>query len=280
MSAAAEVGLTAGREIRKNLRSTKGIAMFALFVVGGLLLPLGKILIDRLAKSEGGQMPSDEAIRQGKLFALTKVHGETMAKYLVDCPTALLILFKATLFFFPLLILMVGFDAISGETQHRTMRYMTPRARRASIAIGKGLGVWGVTAIMLLVLYGTSWIMMLIDGGNPAGAVLSWGTRLWLFAAVYGGAYVGLIMLMSSIFRTPVVSLFTAFGVMVAMGLTRTILDLFDSTKAITWAFPAQYEEWLLSPDPSRVVSACAVLVAWGALCLMGATEIVRRKDI
>ena len=280
MSAQAEVAVTAEREIRKNLRSAKGIAMFVLFVLGGLVPRLISLLVQRYAKEAGLEQIPEEAIREGKMRMLTSSYGDAMAAYLVDCPTMLYGLFQGTLLFLPIVVLMVGFDTIAGETQHRTLRYYTPRSQRASLAIGKTLGVWGVAALMLFVLHGTTWILALIEGKTAAGLVLSWGVRLWAFSIVYAAAYVGLTALMSSIFKTPVVALFVGIGSWVIMGILRFAFAEFDATKPLTWAFPATYEKWLLSNDLTHVLGGCAVLLAWGATCALGATEILRRRDI
>ena len=280
MSAQAEVAVTAQREIRKNLRSAKGIAMFVLFVLGGLIPRLISLLLQRYAKEAGLEQIPDEAIREGYLKMLSSQYGDAMGQFLVDCPKMLYGLFQGTLLFLPIVVLMVGFDTIAGETQHRTLRYYTPRAQRSSLAIGKSLGVWGVAALMLFVLHGTTWVLTLIEGKTSATLVLSWGLRLWLYATVYAAAYVGLTTLMSAIFRTPVVALFVGVGAWVIMGILRFSFEYAESTKPLTWAFPGAYEKWLLSNDVTHVLGGCAVLLAWGAVCALAATEILRRRDI
>jgi ABC-type transport system involved in multi-copper enzyme maturation permease subunit len=280
MSAQAEVLITAEREIRKNLRSAKGIAMFALFVIGGLIPRLLDLLAQRYAKDMGVTIPPDEVLQQAKVDLFTKQFGEAGGKYLADCPMMLYWLFQGTLTFLPLVILMVGFDTIAGETQHRTLRYMTPRANRASIAIGKALGVWGVAALMIFVLHATTWVLTLIEGKTGTGLVFSWGLRLWAFAAVYAAAYVGITTLLSSVFKIPVVALFAGVGVWAVMGIMRFGFSFSEKLQAATWAFPASYDKWLLSPDPTYVAGAIAVLLAWGATCVILATEILRRKDV
>jgi ABC-type transport system involved in multi-copper enzyme maturation permease subunit len=278
-----EVGLTAAREMRKNLRSTKGIAMFALFVLGGvgaslIYLQLSRYLMGQATEKVGAV--TDEMLRKGKLEALTQGFPEATANYLVDCPTVLLFLFKGTLLALPLLILMIGFDSIAGETQHRTLRYLAPRAHRGSIVVGKALGLWAVTAVMVAVLHVTVWGMLIIDGSEKLAAVASWGGRLWVFAVLYAGAYVGLSVLISSFFRVPVVALFVGAGLIFTMGVTSLILGHFDSTKSLVYAFPSNYDMWLVSHDPMRVAGAVGFLLAWGAACLTLTTEIVRRRDV
>jgi ABC-type transport system involved in multi-copper enzyme maturation permease subunit len=276
MLSAREVGIVAQRELLRNLRSTKGIAMFSLFFLGGLVPAVIQLMIRRWA----GDVP-DEVARSGFQTFLEKSHGsEAIAKHLVGAPPIVYFLFQGTLIFLPLLVLVVGFDQIVGEVQHRTLRYSSVRAARSSIVTGKALGIWGVVAVMISVLHLTVWMISLIQGGRAAGATFSWGGRFLLFSVFCAGAYVGFASLMSSLFRTPIVALFVGAGVGFAIWLANGILGAFATTERITWAFPNRYERLLVEPDPLRVVLGLGLFVAWGAACAGLASFIVSRRDV
>lgn len=257
--------------------------MFVLFFLGGAIPSVGQVLFTRLVDTATmSELPLEE--RQ-QMFegALTQLkYTEATAKHLSTCPPPLFIfLFKGALFFLPALILLIGFDQIAGEIQHRSIRYLAGRARRSAIVAGKALGVWGVIATMTLVLSATVWTVMLIRGGYPASLVLSWGLRIWIFTVASAAAYVGLTALVSSFFRTPIVALFVGVAALFGLWLTGSILGFFDATQAATWAFPSTYESKLLvSPDPLHVVGGVVALVAWGAAMVAGAAAIVSRRDI
>lgn len=279
-----EVGLTAAREMRKNLRSTKGLAMFALFVLGGvgassIYLKVTQALLEKASEVTGGQL-TDDALRESKLGALRSSFPDDTANYLVNCPAVLLWLFKSTLWALPLLILMMGFDSIAGETQHRGLRYVAPRAHRASIVVGKALGLWAIASLMIAVLHVSVWGVLLANGSEQLGDILSWGSRFWLFASFYAASYVGLTILLSSIFRLPVVALFAGTGLVFLMGLVSLIFGQIERLQPLQHLFPSHYDTWLLSHDPLRVVSGIAVLLAWGATCITITSEIVRRRDL
>ena len=55
MAVREEVSLVARNEIRKNLRSTKGIVMFVFFMLGGMLPTVGSIILNNMLKSAGGK---------------------------------------------------------------------------------------------------------------------------------------------------------------------------------------------------------------------------------
>lgn len=283
MSPVMEAGLTAQRELRRNLRSAKGIAMFVLFFLGGAIPSVGQILLGQVVDTKT-MMEAPLEVRQELFENLLKQmkFDEVTAKYLSKCPMELFVyLFKGALFFLPWLILLVGFDLIAGEIQHRSIRYLAGRARRSAIVAGKALGVWGVVAVMTLVLDATVCTVMLIKGDYPAGLVFSWGGRIWIFTVAAGAAYVGLTTLVSSFFRTPIVALFVGMAVMFAVLLTGWILARFDATATVAWAFPSAYESKLLvSPNPLHVIAGLAGLVGWGAIMVAGAAAIVSRRDI
>jgi ABC-type transport system involved in multi-copper enzyme maturation permease subunit len=276
MISAREVGVVAQRELLRNLRSTKGIAMFALFFLGGLLPAVIRLMIRKLA----GDTPEEvtHALFEGYLGK--RFGNDAVVHYLSTAPQTIYFLFEGTLTFLPLLVLVVGFDQIAGEIQHRTLRYSAGRATRPSIVLGKAIGIWGVVAVMISVLHVTVWIVALVQGGQGTGAVFSWGARVLLFSVVGASAYVGFASLMSSLFRTPIVVLFVGAGVGFAIWLSNAILGAFTSTERITWIFPNRYEKLLFEPDPLTVLGGLGLFVAWGALCVASSSLIVSRRDV
>jgi ABC-type transport system involved in multi-copper enzyme maturation permease subunit len=285
MLSAREVGIVAQRELYRNLRSTKGIAMFSLFLLGGLVFSmlvstfLG-LLLKKAAQQAGMTSIPDEVQRQLFEGYLSEFYDEPTAKHLGGAPAVLYFLFRGTLIFLPFLVLLVGFDQLAGEIQHRTIRYTVGRAQRASIVVGKALGVWGVISVMVLVLHVTVWIFLVARGGGSFGQVLSWGGRFWLFSSVCAASYVGFSAIVSALFRTPVVALFAGIGAGAVLWLSYGLLGLFPRTEAATWAFPNAYEKLMLLPGPLQVLGGSALFIAWGALCVAGATLIMVKRDV
>lgn len=276
MISAREVGVVAQRELLRNLRSTKGIAMFALFFLGGLLPAVVRLMARKLA----GDTPEEVAHAFFETYLSKKFGNDSIVHYLADAPPTIYFLLEGTLTFLPLLVLVVGFDRIAGEIQHRTLRYSAGRAARPSIVLGKAIGIWGVVAVMISVLHVTVWVIALVQGGTGVGSVLSWGGRVLLFSVVGAGAYVGFTSLMSSLFRTPIVVLFVGAGVGFAIWLTHGILGIFPSTERLTWIFPNRYEKLLFEPDPLVVLGGLGLFIAWGALCVAASSLIVSRRDV
>ncbi len=270
----------AQRELLRNLRSAKGVAMFVLFFLGGALPSMADVLLfDRANATLEKRREMFEAVLASPRFIFN--YDEATAAYLSRCPSSIfLFLFKGMLYFLPLLVLMIGFEQLAGEVQHRGIRYVAGRARRSSIVVGKALGVWAVVSVMVLVLHVTVWTAIIVRGTDQAGNVLSWGARVWAFAVADAAAYVGLTALVSSWFRTPIVALFVGIALFFGLWLTAVILDAFKATEAAAWAFPGTYERLLSSPEPLRVLGGIGALLAWGAVMVGITVAIVERRDI
>jgi ABC-type transport system involved in multi-copper enzyme maturation permease subunit len=285
MLSAREVGIVAQRELYRNLRSTKGIAMFSLFLLGGLVFSmlvstiLGGLLKGAAQRAGLSSIPDDI---QRQLFEgyLSEVYDAPTAKHLGAAPVVAYFLFQGTLVFLPFLVLLVGYDQLAGEIQHRTIRYTVGRAQRASIVVGKALGVWGVISVMVLVLHLTVWVFILARGGGSLGQLLSWGGRFWLFSSVCAASYVGFSVIVSALCRTPAVALIVGIGAGALLWLLYRMLGVFPETRAATWAFPNAYEKLLVLPGALQVLGGSALFIAWGALCVAAATLILIKRDV
>jgi ABC-type transport system involved in multi-copper enzyme maturation permease subunit len=282
MSMLSEVGLTAARELRRNLKSAKGLAMGTLFLLGGtggslLYAQVARYALDRMSQ---GQTIPDSALRELKLEALKQTYPEATASYLVDCPSVLLLLFKGTLLAIPLLTLLAGFDSVSGETQHRTLRYFAARAGRPSLVLGKTLGIWATVSGMLLLLHLAVWMIALIHKDGTVAQLAAWGPKLWLLSLACAACYAGITTLFSALFRTPAVALFVGVAALAGMGVLGLIFGFLDEAEKLSYLLPGKYDGLLISHEPVKVLGAVGALAAWAALTTGVASELVRRRDL
>ncbi len=289
MNPLSEVGLTCLREMRKNLRSAKGIVMGLLFLLGGgaasLIYMALKALADRFSN---GQPVPDEQVQALREKLWSGVWNPEIGAYLSHSPLIFVALFKATLWFIPFMTLMIGFEQIAGDLQHRTIRYTAVRARRTSIVAGKALAIWGVVSVLLLALHMFVWIVTLLRGDATLLQTLSWGPRMWAFSAVFTAAYAGSTILASSLTRRPVLSLFLGlimFSFVWVMDVAVDAVHALDNDKYrwfenVGFAIPDWYEVWLVSPRPVEVIGAIIILLAFGVGTTALAAYIVTRRDL
>src|SRR5690606_25790937 len=111
-------------------------------------------------------------------------------------------------FLLPLVAIALGFDAINGEYNRRTMsRILSQPIYRDALLTGKFLGCLLVIAQCLLVL----WLLViglgiLLLGLPPSGEEILRGLAFLLASFVYAGVWLGVAMVFSTIFRSPATS--------------------------------------------------------------------------
>lgn len=287
MAITSEVGLTAARELRKNMRSAKGAAMAVMFLLGGvgsslIYLKLSSYALDAIKEQVGEGVTSEQMatmLREAKLQGLKKLYSEETAAYLVECPSVLLSLFRGTLLAIPLLTLLAGFDLVAGETQHRTMRYFVNRASRPAVVAGKALGLWLMVSAMLALLHVVVWGIAVGKGEGTVQQMLSWGGRWLLLSTACAACYAGITTLISSLFRTPPVALFVGVAALMTLGVVGLISSV-SGAEIFQYLLPGRYDSLMMSHNATMVLSAVGGLLAWAALTTWTAAEVVRRRDV
>lgn len=259
MNAFAEVTLITGRELRKSFRSVKGIILFVLALLGGLGITMIGLAISRFADRAMMDKKGLDAdgLRMLKVAALTEVYGEEQAKFLVDVPDVLMVMFNVMVWLAPLFIVLLGFDSLSGELQHRTVRFWSIRSRRWSYFVSKVTGVWAANAIVWLVMVMFVALIAVARGDAAGASCFTWGLRLWLTALPMSAAWAAYSTLVASQFRTPMLSLLGTLGAFFVVWILYVIngaLVAYGKTsfEGMMWLYPNYYDKYLLAPQFGR----------------------------
>ena len=298
MSPAAEITLVAGRELRKSIRSVKGIILGILTLLGSFLAVLICIWIESGVRQDLG-VDSTAAYQEAYESAATKAGTDpTIAHYMAHMPLSLVMFLKVLVWIGPALVALLGFDSISGDLQHRGVRYWTVRTRRWSYLLGKFFGLWGIVATVTLALTVISSIAVLIRGYITVGDFFTWGLRCWLISAMIVGTWASVATFVSSRFKTPLLALLSTFAAFFCMWLPGFIgwavrwgsaIQNSKSAAARTivtnihwyeYLYPNGYDDLLLSPRPldfAKGAAACGVYM----LVFVGlATVLFAKKDV
>jgi len=182
-----------------------------------------------------------------------------------------------------MLVILMAYDQLCGEVQFRTIRYMTIRSHRASLIVGKALGMWLVAGVISLIVALITWIATIAIGGVSVGNVFSYGFHFWAVTAAFSLAYVGLTTLVSSISRTPTVAAMTTLGIAFGIWILKKYTAMDSCPGAIKWLhqiIPGSWEEKLLSPRVQDFGVGMLVCLAFGAVCVALSALWLRRKDI
>jgi ABC-type transport system involved in multi-copper enzyme maturation permease subunit len=285
MNPGAEVLLVAQREIRKNLRSAKGVVLLVLSLLGGAIVALILAFVAQkqheiLAEQLKGLPPEAAAELTTKVqrqIILQLGDGdEALGDALAKAPGALLGVLKVTVWIGPALIAILGFDAVSGEIQHRTVRFWTVRSRRASFYVGKVLGLWAVVSLLTLLVHLLVWIIV-IARGETAGAVLEWGPRLWGITLPISLVWCAIAQLVGSQFRQPILSLLVTFASFFGLWIG-FVLAISGKAPPLLYLYPNAFDTWLIHPHVDRLLEGLAICVGSAAVYIgAGAAAFVQR---
>jgi ABC-type transport system involved in multi-copper enzyme maturation permease subunit len=283
----AEIWLIVAREFRKGIRSVKGLLMLGLSLLGAVASVMR--LFDDLWKKAEGMGP--DAFHEAKAKVLGRMYRDSqVGERLADAPSRLVVFFFLAVWLVPMLVTVVGFDGISSDLQHRSVRYWTIRTRRSSYYLGKFLGLWGVVATLTLAMHAVVWFVMIARADATAEATLSWGVRFWFIEVMVAGAWCAIGTLVGSFFRTPMVALLltcAVFFVMFFVGFvlpnTNTSVDPEETSNAVVFLrflYPNSLDSWLLSAEPRRVLSGLGVCAVYAAAAGFFGSFAFARRDV
>jgi ABC-type transport system involved in multi-copper enzyme maturation permease subunit len=287
MNPAAEVLLVIQRELMKNVRSAKGIVLLALSILGGVVVALVLAWVtakqhELLAERLSSLSPEDAAEltkNVQKQIVLQLGDGdEALGDALSKAPAALLGALKVTVWFGPALIALLGFDAISGELQHRTVRYWTVRTRRVSFYVGKVLGLWTVVSLLTLLVHVFIWAIVLTRG-EKAGAVIEWGPRLWAITLPMSLVWCAIAQLIASQFRQPILALLVTFGSFFVLWIAY-VAGASGKVPPLVYLYPNSYDTWLLHPHPDRLLGGLAICVVSAAVYITAGAAAFQQRDV
>lgn len=276
MSPFAEVQLVTARELRKSFRSVKGIVLAAVSVAGGAAVAMLFAWLDRVQREN---LPAGLDVHDAQEKFFSGVYAPETAKRLADCPYSLWMMLIATLWLAPLLVALLDFDAVSGELQHRTVRFWTVRVRRSSYMLGKYFGaciaVLAVTFGMNVIVWGATGVV----GGLPVASVLRWGIEFFAVSIPISAAWCGIATLVGSQSRSPMLSLLFIFATFFGLWLARVGSGL-SKAAWLAYLYPSAYDSFLLAPDAPTVAKGLLGTGLIAVLTTAAAVFIFERRDV
>ncbi len=296
MNAATEISLLVTRELRRSVRSLKGVILGIITLVGAVLTSIMVVWIQgNDIAAAGGSAALAEANRQ----MVEKHTGDAgLAAQVASMPESLRTFLDITIWLGPLLIALLGFDGVAGELQHKAVRFWAVRSRRWSYFAGKVLGLWLLVGLVTLAMNLIVNTVAIAKGYVTFGELLRWGTRFWLVAFVIAGAWAALATLISSFYKQPIAALLTTFGVFFLLWLASVVGGALRAREALEKAretleapvlpamhwyeflYPNSFEQMLLSPDGTKVLTAVAVLLGFVVVAIAGGSFVFARRDI
>lgn len=278
------------RELRKSFRSIKGIILSVLTVAGGGGLALLFAQSDDIRQK---RMHEKEISPEMLLEAKRKLFGwwfmdEKTGEHLGSAPGLIFFLFAVSLVLMPALVLLLGFDSVAAERQHRTVRYWTVRSRRSSYIIGKWLGLWATCGIVALGMHALIWIVCTVRGEAPLADIVSWGFRFWCASMPILGMWCAVAVFISSLMRVPIIALLTTAGTFFVWWLVYIPFwvgghndpDVITAPTPVLYIFPNFYDRFLLSPQIGPFLTGLAVCFGFAAAMLAASSALFAKRDV
>jgi ABC-2 type transport system permease protein len=265
-------------ELRRAVTSSKGLVLILLYA---LTQTLGGILFAALQQSPLGQIGWQMMIKLlASMQASDPLSEKVASEYLSGIPPSILFAYYFSLLTVPALVLLMGFDQVSGELAHRSVRYVAFRARRTAWVVGKALG----QAVLLAALSLASNLVVLAFAAFLTKTFafaddVTWVLHLWALTAAYGLAYVSLVTLVSSAFREPFLAL--GVGASALFGLwVLGLLSHTDELHNVRYVLPGFYANTLLNAELATSLGSVAVLLGFGLFFLVGSVLLIRTRDL
>ncbi len=206
---------------------------------------------------------------------------------------ALLVLGFAGQWVLPLLASAVGGDVFASEDQHGTWRtILTRSASRGSIFWSKVVVAWAATAVLVMLLAGSTVTAALLLGGHAplvgvSGQELTGSTVVRVLLASWATVlppalgFASLAVLVSVATRSAVAGVVAPAVLGLVMQLVGALGPL-SSIRPLLLSTP--FEAWhglLASPRfVGPVVTGVVVSAVWSAVCVAASFVLVRRRDI
>jgi ABC-type transport system involved in multi-copper enzyme maturation permease subunit len=285
-----EIWLICTRELRRNFRSVKGIALGIISLLGGISFgAIRAIQESTFQKKLGGMQAMDANLIKSQLQDGLEASGYTtdVAKSLVDAPATLVGLGLISIACTPFLASILGFDTIANDIQHRTIRYWTMRTSRPGYLLGKFLGLWISVALVMTGMHVISWLICIFGGVGPASTVLPWGAR-FLFATVWiAMVWCALVVLISTMFRTSFWSLIVGTATIFVLFVMKLIVKGIEVQNSgegmrfpLRWLYPNNYDDLLYAPDGKTFFIGVFSLLVFGGLLSAAGTTILVKRDV
>ena len=279
MSPLSEIRFVAQRELGKSFRSAKGIVLLVLSLLAGIGATLILVKAQQLKREEFAGADA-EALRSLREKAATQIFGDpATGKSLADAPEVLVAVLLLTIWLTPLIISLLGFDSVSGDLQHKAVRYWTLRTRRWSYFIGKFVGVWATVSMITFAMHALIWVLCIVRGEAPAASALGWGIRFWLITLPISAAWCGLATVVSSLFKTPILSLLAIFAAFFALWLMWGIGQV-AHTEVLQYVYPNFYDSMLVNPRLDRAMTGLAACLGMAAAYVGAGSFLFAKRDV
>jgi ABC-type transport system involved in multi-copper enzyme maturation permease subunit len=308
-----EIGAVWRGETVRATRSGRVVVLLLLFMmfVGLALAVVGffnkqiNARVEEQAKAAGVDLNDEKAKEQfseGKkqFLSVFITDDEEMLDSLLTLPLVLLVVFKLTLRFVPLLVALMGFDQLAGEMGPKSIRFLIVRLKRNNLILGKFASqVTIFTALLFVCTLLMVLVARVLNDDFSAKEMTIWTLRLLASSFVLALAYLALTTLCSALVKNGAVSLVLNIMILFAIWFVALIGEWYRlpgevaETGSLTslikdesvMAYTRYLSVWhfgqdLLHPDWVRFFTAALMHLGYAAVFLGLAQLALKKRDL
>lgn len=275
--------LIAAHSARHGIRGGTGLVFTFTTLVTGLVIasafitPIEKLEQQVRAEAQAGQagettraLVDQVADKWGKPAIKWAIGAdERQAEYLVhEKPAVISAILVVLMFSVPFLVTLGAFNQLSGDIQHKGLRYLLLRTERANLFVGRFIGTYLFTVAVLALLVAVLILYLTLKADlYPAGDVAAWLGQGFVALAIFALPHVALCSWLSAAIDSPFASLVVSQLVVGALPLLVYIGAM--SQPAVGYLgylqpWPLKYE--LLYPGAAHVLGASAAMIGYTAV--------------
>jgi len=261
----------ARREVGVTFRGKRGVLLASILV--------GLAAVPSLIRLMGQHSANATQLQRAHVAALVKIYDRDIARVLVDCPPALVVVALATFFFQPFFVLLAGSDRVASEIDSGSIGYWTVRAPRPGIVLGKALGLWAVVALLTVAVQAAITVVAVVDQPHDWSWTLRWAGEIMIYSCATALVYASLCTFLGVLLARPRLVFVVGMAVVFVLRIARTALRD-RQVDRIASILPGSLDQMFLTTGAGAKLAASAVVAGWSAVLLLAAAVVFQRRSV
>lgn len=263
------IKLIALHHVKHSLRGGAGLVfVFLALVVGLLAVHISIFAGMKMLKDHGGQEAAVAAGRNA-LSWLMEMSPEQEQFLLVDQPVLISAILCVLMLLMPFLVSLGGFNQTSGDIGSKGLRYLLQRTERSNIFIGRFIGSYLFTLVVMAILYIIIGLFAMAQiKVHGKGEMFVWMLSGYARSCILILPYVALCSWVSCMIDSPFGALviILMFTLLVPLAASITSMSNKGAANVIGKLMPGGWKYWLIDHSLLTVLAGIGIMLGFTAL--------------
>ena len=292
------VRLIAREQVRHSLRGGAGVVFLVMALLVGLLcagiytsfvetiMTSAEFVELRDADPSAGKLADKFVEEFGNKVVAWMVRGEPRADqlqaFLVQKPAVVSVFMLTFFLLLPLLVVLSSFNQMAGEIGNRGLRYILLRTERVNLFLGRFVGTYLFTAIVLAGVMAIVWLYLILNFEiYSRGEVTAWMARGTLVTVLFALPHVAICSWVSTLFGSRFGALAMCYGMIAGIPIVVAVLaSKMDALDYAWFAVPWGHKYAMLDPSWGHALLSMAAMIGFTALFVFLGARFFQRRDV